>query len=185
MPTKHSKRKHKKKTPLPLPADFEDWAYEQSGKNPLAWRYSAENLLTAARAVRKEVKDFGGMMYSLAAVEAMLLGFAIECLLKAIYIKGGNTLVKQGRYAHIPHAADHDLIPSCAKTRPIGLRGLAVVELEHAAQPLTAHDRACAGQRFLGRIAASRSCPRRRRKWIGAPSGRSGSAAGRGPYPAS
>lgn len=101
---------HKKKAPLSLPADFEEWAYEQSGKNPLAWRYSAENLLTAARAVKKEVKDFGGMMHSLAAVEAMLLGFAIECLLKAIYIKGENTLVKQGRYAHIPHAADHDLI---------------------------------------------------------------------------
>src|SRR5205823_1857340 len=92
------------------PADFWEWAHQQSGKNPLAWRYSAENLLTAARAVRKEVNDFGGMMHSLAAVEAMLLGFAIECLLKAIYIKGGNTLVKQGSYAHIPHAADHDLI---------------------------------------------------------------------------
>ena len=97
-------------TRVSSPADFWDWAHEQSGKNPLAWRYSAENLLTAARAVRKEVKDFGRMMPSLAAVEAMLLGFAIECLLKAIYIKGGNTLVKQGSYAHIPRANDHDLI---------------------------------------------------------------------------
>jgi Zn-dependent protease with chaperone function len=40
---------------------------------------------------------------------------------------------------------------SCAKTRPIGLRGLAVIELEYAAEPRTAHDRACADQRGLGR----------------------------------
>src|SRR6266849_6184320 len=39
----------------------------------------------------------------------------------------------------------------CAKTRPIGLRCLAVVELEHAAEPSTACDRACADRRCLGR----------------------------------
>jgi hypothetical protein len=33
---------------------------------------------------------------------------------------------------------------SCAKTRPIGLRGLAVVELEHAAEARAAPDRASA-----------------------------------------
>ena len=41
--------------------------------------------------------------------------------------------------------------PSCAKTRPVGLRSLAVVELEHAAEPRTARDRACADRRCLGR----------------------------------
>src|SRR6202521_3725299 len=40
---------------------------------------------------------------------------------------------------------------SCAKTRPIGLRGLAVVELEQAAESRTARDRACADRRSLGR----------------------------------
>jgi hypothetical protein len=40
---------------------------------------------------------------------------------------------------------------SCAKTRPIGLRGLAIVELEHAAEPRTAGNRACADRRWLGR----------------------------------
>jgi putative transposase len=32
--------------------------------------------------------------------------------------------------------------PSCAKTRPVGLRGVTIIELEHAAEPLTALDRA-------------------------------------------
>jgi hypothetical protein len=40
---------------------------------------------------------------------------------------------------------------SCAKTRPIGLGGFAVVELEQAAQPRTTRDRACADRRRLGR----------------------------------
>src|SRR3982074_2082696 len=40
---------------------------------------------------------------------------------------------------------------SCAKTRPRGLRGLAVVRLEHAAEPRTARDRACSDRRGLGR----------------------------------
>jgi predicted transcriptional regulator len=35
-----------------------------------------------------------------------------------------------------------DAIPSCAKTRPVGLRGVTIIELEHAAEPLTALDRA-------------------------------------------
>src|SRR5712692_6998539 len=39
---------------------------------------------------------------------------------------------------------------TCAKTRPIGLRGLAVIELEHAAEPRTARDRACADRRGRG-----------------------------------
>src|SRR5260370_40933733 len=46
---------------------------------------------------------------------------------------------------------DSERTSSCAKTRPIGLRGLAVVELEHAAEPRTARDRACAARRGRGR----------------------------------
>jgi hypothetical protein len=112
MANQHSRRK--KKTPLPLPPALWQQAFESTGNNPLSWRHSAENLLTGARAVRKEVRDFGRMMHSLAAVEALLLGFAIECLLKAIYINGGNTLVKQGKYVHVRNAADHDLIQLAA-----------------------------------------------------------------------
>jgi hypothetical protein len=44
-----------------------------------------------------------------------------------------------------------NLFASCAKTRPFGLRGLAVVELEQAAEPTTAPGRACADRRGLGR----------------------------------
>src|SRR6516164_6750913 len=39
----------------------------------------------------------------------------------------------------------------CENSAHRGLRGLAVVELEHAAEPRTARDRTCADRRGLGR----------------------------------
>src|ERR1700720_3703240 len=47
--------------------------------------------------------------------------------------------------------APHYHIPSCANTRRRGLRGLAVVEFEQAAEPRTARDQACADLRGHGR----------------------------------
>ena len=43
------------------------------------------------------------------------------------------------------------VLASCAKTRPMGLRGCSVVELEHAAEALSALDWAFSDQRGLGR----------------------------------
>jgi hypothetical protein len=88
---------------------FWEWAFEQSGKNPLAWRHSAENLLQAAAAVKEKVLPLGGMMHSLAAVQAMLLGLGVECLLKGMWIKRGNTLTSGGRIRRIRKAGEHDL----------------------------------------------------------------------------
>src|SRR4030095_7941930 len=42
-------------------------------------------------------------------------------------------------------------IPSCAKTRPMRLRGLAIVELEQAAESLTTLHPACSDHRRLWR----------------------------------
>ena len=50
-------------------------------------------------------------------------------------------------------------VPAPEESRPVrklgswGLRGLAVVELEHATEPLTALDRACSRHRYLRRDA--------------------------------
>ena len=57
-------------------------------------------------------------MHSLAAVQAMLLGLAIECLLKGMWIKKKqpwidenreHELTKNGTWVGIPDAGDHDL----------------------------------------------------------------------------
>jgi hypothetical protein len=94
------------------------WAFESAGRNPLSWRASADDLLSAANAVKEKVLDLGPMMHSLAAVQAMLLGLALECLLKGMWIKKhrawlaqhkGFSLTKSGKYVGIPGAGDHEL----------------------------------------------------------------------------
>ena len=78
----------------------------------MGWYHSAKDLLEAAQAVKEKVSDVGeGGMHSLAAVQAMLIGFAFECTLKGLWIKktGGDGLIKNGKYRGIPGAKDHAL----------------------------------------------------------------------------
>jgi hypothetical protein len=68
--------------------DFHEWEFESAGSNPLGWQHSAKDLLEAADAVKARVVDvFDGGMDSVAAVQAMLVGMALECLLKGMWIK--------------------------------------------------------------------------------------------------
>jgi hypothetical protein len=63
--------------------DFLNWAHEGAGENPLTWQSSAGDLLDAATSVKASVHPIeGGLMHTLAAVQAMLLGMALECLFK-------------------------------------------------------------------------------------------------------
>ena len=59
-------------------------------------------------------------MHSLAAVQAMLLGMALECRFKGMYIKRhrvweesdkAHAIVKNGKYVGIPDVGDHQLPP--------------------------------------------------------------------------
>ena len=102
----------------PLRDGFLRWSYDVSGENPNAWKVSAKDLLDGAMAVKAKVYPFSNGMHSLARVEAMLLGMALECLLKGIYIKRyrvwadptkEHALTKDGDYAKVKGAGDHDL----------------------------------------------------------------------------
>ena len=44
------------------------------------------------------------------SVRAMLIGYAIECALKGLWVKEGNKVVHDGRYVGVPRAGDHDLV---------------------------------------------------------------------------
>lgn len=91
---------------------FWEWAFTQSGENPSAWYHSARELLTAADAVKEDVVDFGDSgMDTLAAVQAMLVGLAIESTLKGLWIeKTGDSLVKDGKYSRPKGVGGHDLV---------------------------------------------------------------------------
>ena len=99
--------------------DFWEWAFESSGRNPLSWQASARDLLEGAEAVKDRVPAFSGLMPSLASVQALLLGLALECLLKALWIKSHKawldahkefSLTQNGEYVGIPNVNDHDLL---------------------------------------------------------------------------
>ena len=99
--------------------DFQKWSYRVAGENPLAWHSSAKDLLDGAMAVKAKVQPFSNAMHTLARVEAMLLGMALECLLKGIYIKRHrvwadptkeHALVKDGKYVGVKDAGDHELL---------------------------------------------------------------------------
>ena len=60
------------------------------------------------REVHRE-QDGEVIMPMLLCVRAMLLGYAIECGLKALWVRKGNKLVRDGRYQGVTGANDHDL----------------------------------------------------------------------------
>jgi hypothetical protein len=62
-----------------------------------------------------------------------------------------QSLFRERRNRRVSAIVEAHMRSSCAKTRPRGLRGLAVVEPEQAAEPRPAGDRACADRRCLGR----------------------------------
>jgi hypothetical protein len=100
--------------------DFLKWAHEAAGENPLAWQASARDLLTGATVVKAKVQAVGdGLMDTLTAVQAMLLGMALECLLKGAYIKRyrvweeedkAHALVKDGKLVRPADTGDHQLL---------------------------------------------------------------------------
>ena len=104
--------------------DFLKWAYGMAGENPSDWQVSAKHLLAAAMAVKAKVQPFdNGGMDPLARVEAMLLGMALECILKGMYIKRhrvwedptkAHALVKNDIYVGVKGAGDHELLQLAA-----------------------------------------------------------------------
>ena len=95
------------------------WSYHVSGENPAAWQVSAKDLLDGAMAVKAKVQPFDNAMDPLARVEAMLLGMALECLLKGMYIRRHrvwadpakeHALAKDGKYVRVKGAGDHELV---------------------------------------------------------------------------
>ena len=90
--------------------DFLWWSYHVSGEKPAAWQVSAKHLLAAAMAVKAKVHPFENAMDPLARIEAMLLGMALECILKGMYIRRRHALVKDGEYVGVKDAGAHQLL---------------------------------------------------------------------------
>jgi ribosomal protein S10 len=86
------------------------------GNSPDAWRSCASDLLAAAAVLRERRESISPgtvplpNVWRLHPVELMLDGMAIECLLKALWVKRGHKLAKDGAYVRVPQAGPHDLV---------------------------------------------------------------------------
>jgi len=93
--------------------------HERAGNLTAAWRSVADSLLAAAQVLRERSEPLDPGSHApgapvppdgrLGAVELMLKGMAVECLLKALWLKQGNKLVEAGQYSGVPGAGEHDL----------------------------------------------------------------------------
>ena len=94
--------------------------YNRTGNTPTAWIVAADSLQAAARILKGHRDRFDPMQLSVGDnvpdegkvlfPELMLKGFAVECLMKALWLKRGNKLVVNGKYVGIKGAADHNLL---------------------------------------------------------------------------
>ena len=92
--------------------------YERAGNEPACWRSCAQDLLAAASVLRQRrekcppdvTDDLVGSQWRIHPPELMLRGMAVECLLKALWVKRGNRIVKDGEYVGVPGAGSHNLV---------------------------------------------------------------------------
>jgi hypothetical protein len=94
--------------------------FDNTENTPAAWILQADSLLRAARVLKAcrdrfdptrlkvgdTVPDAGVVLFP----ELMLRGFAVECLMKAHWLKLGNKIAAGGKYLGVKGAADHDLL---------------------------------------------------------------------------
>lgn len=92
------------------------WIHEETAHSPQAWYYSAETLFESAECLRSAMTGRAarllktkGYMDSHYASYGMLLGYALECIFKGLWVTNGRTLVKDGKLTGIEAADDHDL----------------------------------------------------------------------------
>ena len=100
-------------------------SFDQRGNSCTNWIITSRELLAAASVLcreREKVEEPKVAGVSKAPmecltfwVELMLCGFAIECLLKALWVRNGNQIAKDGVYCKILEKENHDLVALCQK----------------------------------------------------------------------
>jgi hypothetical protein len=90
-------------------------SHHRFGNHWLAWMFwmfalDDAQLSLAERGTHRKGPKGTVVMPAILAVRAMLLGYAVECGLKALWLRKGNELVTGGKYRGIRGAQDHNLV---------------------------------------------------------------------------
>ncbi len=89
--------------------------HERLGNAWWAWMVWVNTLEETAECIGQSSSHIQGhngevMMPLTLCVRAMLLGYAIECALKGLWVKDGHKIATGGRYVGVTGAKDHDLM---------------------------------------------------------------------------
>lgn len=78
----------------------------------MAWAFTLEEAAADIGQRSSHIENRNGevVMPLVLCVRAMLLGYAIECALKGVWVKNGNKIVMNARYVGVTGAKDHNLI---------------------------------------------------------------------------
>ena len=135
------------------------WIHQETAHNPQAWYYSAETLFESAECLKNAMSGRAarllrtkGYMDSHYASYGMLLGYALECIFKGLWVTNGRTLVKNGKLTGIEGANDHDL---SQLAHAVGVRFVSQKEKGSST-----------GCRILLESPADTRSPRLLRKWL-------------------
>ncbi|MCK6445982.1 MAG: hypothetical protein L6Q99_06275 [Planctomycetes bacterium] len=79
--------------------------FEWMANEPSAWFGNADTLLKSAALVWPERDRIPHSVW----VALMLRGYAVENLLKGLWLQAGNRLSNNGKFQRVPSVADHDL----------------------------------------------------------------------------
>ncbi|WP_221030920.1 hypothetical protein [Actomonas aquatica] len=91
--------------------------FDETGNSVDAWKQKAEELSFCAEGLQSHADSESSKVYDLQKqiilqmssfwVKQMLRGFTLECLLKALWLKNGNSLCDQGRYNGLDGIKNH------------------------------------------------------------------------------
>jgi hypothetical protein len=107
--------------------------HDTTGNNPRAWYSSVEVLTEAAKRIHDstelQLPDGTEMMPARNAVYAMLLGYALECALKGLWVKAGKKIIDNGKYVGVFRTRDHEIGKLARAIAPY-IKGEALSDIE-------------------------------------------------------
>jgi hypothetical protein len=110
-----------------LNAETRQLMHSRAGNCFATWWSVAGDLLAAAQLLKegRESLDLTTLSSEdaippegrVGAVELMLRGMAVECLMKGLWVKNGNPIVKDGKYVKVTGTDNHDLVQLASAIR--------------------------------------------------------------------
>ena len=97
-------------------------SYTHCGNDPRNWTHFAQALFAASAILRRERERETANLHGSGVapiemltvwIEPMLASFGIECLVKALWVRQGHEIVRDGKYVPIIKKEGHRLVPLC------------------------------------------------------------------------